>query len=504
MQAQVRSNENPFEGSHEKFLELTQQLQTSKVRAMPLGDLESFVEVEGREVLRLMLEEHIRFRGAGDIGPFAKGADGVVRSHRRERDITMRTIFGEVSIERMAYGARGHESLVPKDAALNLPENGYSHGLERRLALEIAKGSFEEATSCVKAQTGVEIPKRQAEEIAARAARDFEAFYEGRSTDALRRAAKENELVVLTTDGKGVVMRKEDLRGATKKRAEKEKKLRTRLSKGEKKNAKRMAQVASVYSIERHERTAEQVVNGEKSEAPPRPEAKRVWASLEREQRDVIGAMFDEAALRDPRHKRDWVVLVDGQPTQLDLIEAELKRRQTNATIVLDVIHVIEYLWKASRDFYPEGSAEGEEWVSRYLMMVLEGKAKLVAAAIRRSATRQEKQKGKREGVEACANYLHSNARYLRYDEYLAAGLPIGTGVIEGACRHLVKDRMDITGARWSLGGAEAVLRLRSLHASGDYAEYWAYHEAADYQRNHRSRYANPQRLQGPKLRVVK
>jgi hypothetical protein len=504
MQAQIRCDENPFEASHEKFLELVEQLQTTKTRTMQLGELETFVETEGREVLRLMLEEHIRFRGIGDIGPFVKGTDGVVRSHRRERDITMRTIFGEVTIDRLVYGARGHESLAPKDAALNLPENGYSHGLERRLAIEIAKGSFDEAIASVKGQTGVEIPKRQAEEIAARAARDFEVFYEKRSTDALRRTTKENDLVVLTTDGKGVVMRKEDLRDATRKRAEKEKKLRTRLSKGEKKNAKRMAQVASVYSIERHERTAEQVVNGEKSEAPPKPAAKRVWASLEREQKDVIGAMFDEAALRDPRHKRDWVVLVDGQPTQLDLIEAELKRRQTNATIVLDVIHVIEYLWKASRDFYPEGSVEGEEWVSRYLMMVLEGKAKQVAAAIRRSATRQEKRKGKREGVEACAAYLHSNAQYLRYDEYLAAGLPIGTGVIEGACRHLVKDRMDITGARWSLGGAEAVLRLRSLHASGDYTEYWAYHEAVDYQCNHRSRYANPRQLEGSRLRLVK
>jgi hypothetical protein len=502
MQAQLSFDENPFESSQEKFLGLIHRLQAPKTKAMALGELESFVEVEGREVLRTMLEEHIRLRGTGDIGPLVRGKDDIARTHRRERVITMKTIFGEITIDRTVYGARGHESLVPKDAVLNLPRNLYSHRLEQRLAYEIARGSFEEAMESVKAQTGVEIPKRQAEEIARRAALDFEPFYEERSTSALRRAARQNELLVLTTDGKGVVMRKEDLREATKKRAEKEKKLRTRLSKGEKKNAKRMAQVASVYSIERHERTAEEIVNGEKSETPPKPEAKRVWASLEQDQDDIIGAMFDEARLRDPRSKRDWVVLIDGQPAQLGLIEAELKRRDLTATIVLDVIHVIEYLWKASRDFYPESSPEGEEWVSRYLLMVLEGKAKLVAAAMRRSATRQEK--GAREGIETCAGYLHNNAEYLRYDEYLAAGLPIGTGVIEGACRHLVKDRMDITGARWSLGGAEAVLRLRSLHASGDYTEYWAYHEAAEYERNHRTRYANPQCLAKPALRIVK
>jgi hypothetical protein len=102
-------------------------------------------------------------------------------------------------------------------------------------------------------------------------------------------------------------------------------------------------------------------------------------------------------------------------------------------TIIVDLIHVLEYLWKASCSFHAEATNEGEDWVSRYLRMVLEGQAKQVAAAIRRSATRQGITD--REGVDTCTEYLHKNADYLRYDQYLERGLPIATGVIEGACR---------------------------------------------------------------------
>ncbi|MDF1593140.1 MAG: hypothetical protein P1P89_16620, partial [Desulfobacterales bacterium] len=95
-----------------------------------------------------------------------------------------------------------------------------------------------------------------------------------------------------------------------------------------------------------------------------------------------------------------------------------------------------------------------------------------------------------RKPVDACANYLLTYGPYVKYDHYLAKGLPIATGVIEGACRHLVKDRMEVTGARWSLTGAEAVLQLRALRSSHDFDEYWTFHESKEYERNHRALYA--------------
>lgn len=502
MEAYALPAEKPFHGAMEKFLELTAKLESKAVNKMHLSSLESLIETDGREIQRLMLEEHIRLRGSGDIGEAIEGSDEVIRSHRRNRSVGLKTIFGAIEIERTLYSKPGHTSLAPKEAMLNLPENCYSHGLQRRAAVEIAKGSFDEAISSIKAQTGVKLPKRQAEEIAKVVARDFDAFYETRGVRSLRETSRQNELLILSTDGKGVAMRKEDLREATKKRAENEKKLKSRLSRGEKKNAKRMAQVASVYSIQRHERSVDDIMDGSKGGLAPKPQKKRVWASLEHEPEEVISHIFDEANRRDPKHKREWVVLVDGQRHQLDLIEQQIESRNLRVTIVLDLIHVVEYLWKASRCFHPEGSLEGEEWVSRYMKMILEGDAKQVAAAIRRSATRHGIDA--RDGVDICADYLHNNAPYLRYDEYLARGLPIATGVIEGACRHLVKDRMDVTGARWSLKGAEAVLKLRSLHASGDWDEYWLFHERSDFERNHQIHYARPERLEQGKLQLIK
>ena len=131
---------------------------------------------------------------------------------------------------------------------------------------------------------------------------------------------------------------------------------------------------------------------------------------------------------------------------------------------------------------------------------------------LRRSATKHGTTGQQRKAVEKCAGYLCKYADHLRYAEYIEAGFPIGTGVVEGACRHLVKDRMDITGARWSLDGAEAVLRLRALRASGDFDEYWAFHVRRELERNHLDRYAvgrlpevenTTRRGPGPPLRLV-
>ena len=119
------------------------------------------------------------------------------------------------------------------------------------------------------------------------------------------------------------------------------------------------------------------------------------------------------------------------------------------------------------------------------------GKAGLVAAAIRRKATRLGLDGEKRGKADRAADYLLNKRRYLDYPAALDNGWPIATGVIEGACRHLVKDRMDLTGARWGLEGAEAILKLRALRSNGDFARYWRYHLAQERHRTHPSRYAN-------------
>ncbi len=220
-----------------------------------------------------------------------------------------------------------------------------------------------------------------------------------------------------------------------------------------------------------------------------------------------------EAERQDPEHAKRWVVLVDGAEPQLDLVEAGAAAYGVDVTVILDIIHVVEYVWRAGRVFHREGSPELTHWAWTRVRSILEGKARKVAAAMRRAATVAGFSKDTRKPVDRCADYLLKYAPYLHYDRYLAAGYPIATGVIEGACRYLVRDRMELTGARWRLVGAEAVLKLRALRASGDFDAYWDFHEAREYERNHAQRYTDgtvppvtepPPPPSSPRLRRVK
>jgi hypothetical protein len=188
-----------------------------------------------------------------------------------------------------------------------------------------------------------------------------------------------------------------------------------------------------------------------------------------------VEEVFDEACRRDVQHERTWVALVDGNNHQIDLIKAEAKKRDVKVAIVIDCVHVLEYLWGSAWCFFKEGDPAAER-VHEKALAILQGKAGIVAAAIRRKATRLGLDHDKRAKADRCADYLLNKRPYLDYPTALANGWPIATGVIEGACRHLVKDRMDITGARWGLEGAEAVLKLRALRANGDFERYWHYH----------------------------
>ena len=185
------------------------------------------------------------------------------------------------------------------------------------------------------------------------------------------------------------------------------------------------------------------------------------------------------------------MALVDGNKTQIRVLRRIAKKKGIELTIIVDIIHVIEYLWDAGRVFCPESGLELEGWVKTRLLNILYGKAGFVAGGMRRSATRRNLDAKTRKPVDDCARYLLNHTSYLKYTDYLAQGMPIATGVIEGACRHLVKKRMEVAGARWSLAGAEAVLQLRALRSSGDFDAYWSFHEKQEYKRNHQDSYAN-------------
>jgi hypothetical protein len=486
---------------------LEDALSSEEAMHAPLHEIERMLETQGREVLRAMMQAHFDLRSAQERSVEVRDVNGLGREDVRRGSRKVETKFGEIEFERMLYQAPGTDALAPLDAAMELPDEKY-----RIVAEEAARASFDEVVELIKKQSGAEVPKRQVEELAVRAARDFDAFYR----DRLCPPEQTNHLMILSFDAKGVATLHRDLREATRKAAEATShRLETRLAKGEKPNRKRMAEVATVYTIEQWPRTIAEVLHGvhdqhDKAVRRPRPTNKRVWASIVHSPQHVIDDAFAEALRRDPDRRRHWVVLVDGNKDQLARVKCAARKAGVEITLVLDLVHVLEYLWHAAYAFHAAGSDEAEKWVEARLLALLNGRSGgAVAKSLRAMIKRHALDADAARPVQRAARYLVNNTRFLHYDRALAEGLPIATGVIEGACRHLVEDRMGRTGARWSAMGAEAILRLRALRASGDFDDYWLFHLAKEHERTHQSRYAdkvvpNPLPPRRPKLRLVK
>ena len=308
-----------------------------------------------------------------------------------------------------------------------------------------------------------------------------------------------NPIQVLTFDGKGVVMRQEALREATRKQAEaRAQSAHHGLAQKAKSHRKRMATVAGIYHIDRHIRSPHTVARQfaplrlVPSNPPPAPTpvGKKLWASLEKPMKAVIEATFAEGRRRDPDQRAAWIALVDGDPTQIDYIKKTANAYGVRVVMILDIIHVLEYLWKAAKAQFDPEDPKTAQWVADKIEQLLHGQVHSIVRHLRRGATVKGMSPKQREPIDQCATYLANHASYLNYPHYLAQGYPIATGVIEGACRYLVKDRMEITGARWGLEGGEAVLKLRALYINGDFNAYWAFHESQEYQRNHQAKFS--------------
>jgi len=453
------------------------------------GELESMVQAEGGELLRRLIQGHFDQRSVEEpLRERVVGEDGITRTQRRAGCTRrLETRFGEVIVTRRSYAGRGLDSVFPLDAELNLPPDKYSHGLREVVVQEVVRGSFDEAVDHLVRAGGGQMAKRQAEEVAVLLSEDFDAFYDQPLTAPLE-PREEGKILVISADGKGIVMHPNGLREATRKAMMREEhKQHTRLSPGAKKNRKRMATVVSVYEVDPFPRSAEQILDPEQQPdgKRPQPQNKRTWARVEADQGTVVEQAFAEAVRRDPDQKMHWVVLTDGQEDLLRQVYAAAKRYKVEIVVVQDFVHVLEYLWKAAYALHPENAEEREAWVMDRASAILQGRAQDVAVGLRRAATRKQLSQSERKPVDKAADYIDNNRERLQYDHALAHGLPIATGVIEGACRHLVKDRMDITGARWGLQRAEAILKLRSLKISGDLAAYLAFHFEQEHKRNY-------------------
>ena len=328
------------------------------------------------------------------------------------------------------------------------------------------QGTFREARERIAEITGAPVHTRSIEEVIPDAAADFDTFYAQRDPPPW---ADTGSVLVAAVVGKGIPMIKPE--GANP---------QVRLTKGQKRNRKKMATVAAVFTRAPWVRTPQQVVESlfgkdrtiAKADQPaPRPEHKRVWASLTKGKTAVIAEGAAEVSRRDPQGHKTHVALTDGERALQIRVS-----KQLDVTLILDLLHVLEKLWKAAYVFHAEGSLEAEQWVRLRAQRILEGHGSQVVQGMRQSVTKLGLTGNKGKTLSGVSNYLYRNRTRMRYDQYLAAGLPIASGPVEGACKNLIKDRMERSGMRWTEAMAEAIVKLRAIYLSGDLDQYWAFH----------------------------
>jgi hypothetical protein len=488
-----------------------------------LSDIEDLFADGGRAALKSSVQLVLDTQADAEQRlPEVTGADGVTRTLAQRSSRPVITEYGTVTVRRFAYRTRqnGRPDLHVRDGVLNLPPGPYSWRL-REMAVRLAReDSYETARENVLFATGVSIGTRQLKEIAAAAAADAAEFYAG-PADQLDTEKQDTEKqdhrdgqedgtglpLGMSSDGKGVNMLPRSRRTRAKAPEAKVRNFQSRAGIGEK-GTKRMAQVTCVFDVIPQPRTPEQVMAGRhggsvcrdaaaaiRRTAKPAPRAvrRRYRVDIAAGRAEAIRWMFNEAEHRDPGHDRDWIVLVDGDKHQIALIEDEAARRSVTVTILIDLIHVLEYLWRAGWALHEPRDPAIETWTLTQVLDILHGRADQVTSRIRQLAgTRPPASSEHKKNIRRVLSYLEAKMPYLDYPAALAAGWPVATGVIEGACRHLVKDRMGITGARWSTAGAQAILWLRVIRANADHDTYWTHHKQQEHQRNHLSRFQDP------------
>lgn len=465
-----------------RALEALKELVVAAVREnQPVHEVEKALWQQLLRIGREALAQVFALLGNGDVGEAVDLPDGR-HCQRLEHEHPRRyvSIFGAFVLSRVAYGSREGQKIefVPLDNRLQLPDSAFSYVLQDWDQSLCVEQAFGQAGGTVARMLGLKQAVDSLERMNQEMAQEVTTFMLNRP-----QPEREGELVVASADQKGVVMR----------RATDDPPPKGHRTKGDKASRKRMATVATVYTVDRYRRTPEEVVAALFRDAPepardrPRPQGKEVWASLPRPEQPgsglesaftwLAGELFVHGRGTDPA--KPLLYLSDGQEALWCARREWLPER---AVDILDLLHVTPRLWQAAHVFHPEGSAAAEGFVRERLLRVLQGKAAGVIRGLREMATKRRLGGAKKKTLAAVCAYLESNLQRMRYDEYLREGYPIASGAVEGACRHLVKDRMERAGMHWTVAGAQAMLDVRSVYVSGLWDEYQSYrieHETA-------------------------
>ena len=474
----IMAQEQAFLKGKSEFDQLVAFVRQASDSGLPIHQVERGLWERLRSMGHAMLGAYVQGLGTGDLGPELEYEGRTL--HRLEQTHWRRyvSIFGELLIVRHVYGTRETQKfeVVPLDGRLQLPEGDFSYVLQDWDQHLCVKGPYGEARETVQEILGLGQSVRTLEDMNLAMARQVDSFRQSQPTPP---SEEEGAILVLTSDGKGVPMRKDEPAKSG------------RRKKGEKANKKRMACVGSVYSIEPFVRSADDVVDEVMREAArkdrPEPQHKEVRAELTRpidgvevHGKDRIFAWFQrQVAARNPKGTKPMVCVMDGERA----LWKKLADYLCGIICILDIFHVLQRIWQAAHCFHPEGSDEAQAFVNERLRRLLQGEVGYVIGGFRQMATKHKLRGAKLKQLQAAIGYLHHNRRFMHYDQYLAAGYPIGSGVAEGACRHLVKDRMERTGMRWQVPTAQAMLDLRALHVSDQWQNFQDYRIGAENRR---------------------
>jgi hypothetical protein len=418
-------------------------------------------------------------KGTGDVGNVLTLEDGTV--FNKEKRLLFRkyfSVFGKVEVPRTCYRINGLDGIMPLDAQANLPEKSYSYLLQEWMDLLSIRDSFSEASVTLNKLLGLEVSPSRFEVVNRESSKSYNEFYENKEIPT---PESEGAIQVIGFDGKGVPVIKSEAV-----------KIQSRLGKGQKRQKKKEAIVGVSYTIDPKARTPKEVAENlvfpeevkekreqekEQSIKPPAIRAQNIRriASLERSKEDVMTEITTEAKSRNLNNQRSLVCVMDGALSLWTLLTSVLAG--TNWIGILDIIHVVEYLWDVANVLHGENTKEGKQWVHEHLLAILQGRVGRVIGGLKQNLSKRKKlKKNQRQTLKTTITYFENHRQWMCYDDYLTAGYPIGSGVVESTCGHTVKNRMEGTGRRWSIKGAESTLLLRSVYTSNDWDAYWKAH----------------------------
>jgi hypothetical protein len=458
---------------YEQFQGIVTKLEKAIEEDTPIHEVEQKLVEDLRTLGRSAVEAFIERQGDGDVGETVEHEKHTLKRLPDMLCARYFSAFGPVWIEQYGYATRRTQKveLKPLAVKLGLPESDYSYVLQRWDGILSVNNSYSEVSKQLDELLGITQSTRSLTGIASSMAKDARQFQAKQKAPL---PGTEAELLVVTSDCKGVPMRRADGEQKSKKK---------RLGKGEKNGTKRMACVGGIYTIDRFERSVEDVLDDIRRERRrldrPEPQNKRLRANLTREVNGrelnakdaTFGWLRHEADQRNPHGTKTVVCIMDGETKLWE------KQREMfpEAIGVLDLFHVMGHLWPCVYRFEAENTPEAARLFEKQLRAILEGRIGRVIGAFRQMAKKRNLKKNQLLKLEEHLGYFENNRDRMKYDEYLEQGYPIGSGVVEGACRNLVKDRMERTGMRWCVDGAQAILDLRAVYLNDDWNAFQHY-----------------------------